>query len=469
MFNIKKDFSEIKGLFKKINNRDFQGNKGTALKNSSYQFLINLTMKFGSLFFTILMARILLPEKMGLYSLALSTIVFFAAFSDLGISNALLTYIPKKLSQNKPSEAKAYFNLFLKLKIYLLIIISLTLLVLSYPLSKIYYNQPIFYALLIGVFYIMINGLLSFYEQLFKSVNNFRVPLVKEIIFQLLRLFLVPLSLILILKKTDSSNIILLVAFTLISFSYLASLFYSLKQSKHLSLLKIKASEISETEKKSLIQFMFPLAITSLSGIFFGYIDIIMLGRYVQSEFISYYTTAFSLASSIGVIISFISIGIFPILSSLNKDNLNFLLKKALKYSFLISLLCSTIILLGANLFIHLLYGVEYLPAAIVLRYYTLIILTYPLISLYENYFISQKKTEFLATTLFITTLINIFLNFFFIRYGVSHYDGIGGILGACFATIISRIVYFVALFFKKKKPFPFSYWAQLSFIPPIK
>jgi O-antigen/teichoic acid export membrane protein len=90
----------------------------------------------------------------------------------------------------------------------------------------------------------------------------------------------------------------------------------------------------------------------------------------MENEFISYYTTAFSLASSVGVIISFISTGIFPILSSLTKNKLNILLKKALKYSLLISLLSSTIILLGANLIIHLLYGIEYPPAAIVLRDY---------------------------------------------------------------------------------------------------
>lgn len=452
MLNFKKEFFEIRELFKKINKKDFQGNTGIALKNSSYQFLINLSMKIGSLIFTIIMARILLPEKMGLYSLALSTIVFFAAFSDLGLSNALFTYIPKKLSQKKQGEAKGYFDLFLKIKIILLLAVSIILISLSYFISHNYYNQPIFYALLVSGFYIITNGFFSFYEQLFKSTNNFKVPLVKEIIFQILRAFLIPLLLILLLKNSVSNEILISLIFLVLSLAYFISFFYMYKKSKkEIPFLSIKPSTISRSEKKNLLKFLIPLTVTSISGIFFGYIDIIMLGRYVQSEFISYYSTAFTLIASIGVIISFISTGTFPLMASLSKKKLNEVLKTAMKYSFLIASLSSIAILLLSNFIINLLYGIEYINSAVVLRYYVFVLFTSPLISLYENYFISQKKTKFLAYILVATTLINIIFNFFFIRYGVLHYGGMGGILGACFATIISRLVYLAGLFFKKK------------------
>jgi len=189
-----------------------------------------------------------------------------------------------------------------------------------------------------------------------------------------------------------------------------------------------------------------PLAKTSLSGIFFGYIDIIMLGRYVQSEFISYYTTAFNLIASLGVIIGFISTGVFPLLSSLKGNQLKNIFNKALKYSFIISFFSSLFTLIFSNLIINLLYGKEYLPGTIILKFYSILILISPLITLYENYFISQRKTKTLASLILLTTLINITLNFFFIRYGVKYFNGLGGILGACFATIISRLIYLVGL-----------------------
>lgn len=452
MFNIKKDFLEIKGLFKKINKKEFQGNTGVALKNSSYQFLINLSMKIGSLIFTILMARILLPEKMGLYSLALSTIVFFSAFSDLGINNALITYIPKKLAEKKESQAKGYFNLFLKWKIILSLIVSLILFLLSHFIANSYYNQPIFYSLLTGGVYILCTSFLGFYEQLFKAINQFKIPLTKEILFQGLRLFLLPLLLILSLNKNENIEFLMFFIISFLTLAYLISLFYLVKKSKkQVSFLKLKEEPISDQEKKNILTFLFPLTLTAFSGIFFGYIDIIMLGRYVQSQFISYYTTAFSLISSLGVIISFISMGIFPLLSSINSSELENIFKKAKKYSLTFSLLSMVFVLIFSKLIIQILYGQAYLPSSIILSFYSVLILVSPLITLYETYFISQKRTTILAKTLILTTLLNIFGNFFFINHGVSHYGGLGGILGACFATILSRVVYLGILWIKKK------------------
>jgi O-antigen/teichoic acid export membrane protein len=452
MLNLKKEFLEIKSFFKILKERKFDNKNRLALKNSSYQLLISLCMKLGSLIFTILMARILLPEKMGLYSLALSTIVFFSAFSDLGLGNAIFMYIPKKISQKKFEKAKGYFNFLLKLKLILTFIVSSTLILLSKFISNTYYNKPIFYALIIGAFYLFINSLLGFYEQIFRSSNNFKTPWIKEIIFQSFRLFLIPLSLIFLLKYKINDEFLLFIIFLLLTVGYFISFLYLLKKSKkEIEFLKFKSSNLSKKESKNLFNFLFPLTITSLSGIFFGYIDIIMLGRYVQSEFISYYTTAFNLIASLGVIIGFISTGVFPLLSSLKGNQLKNIFNKALKYSFIISFFSSLFTLIFSNLIINLLYGKEYLPGTIILKFYSILILISPLITLYENYFISQRKTKTLASLIFFTTLVNILFNLLFIRYGVSHYGGIGGILGACFATIISRGVYFLGLFIKKK------------------
>jgi O-antigen/teichoic acid export membrane protein len=453
MFNFKRDTKELSGFFNRIYKKDFSGETGIALKNSSYQLLISLFMKIGSLIFTIIMARILLPEKMGLYSLALSTIVFFSAFSDLGLTNAIMAYIPQKISEKKENEARGYFSLFLRWKLYLLLIVSLVLMIFSYFISHTYYRQPIFYALLVGGLYLFSSSILNFYEQLFKSLNNFKTALIKEIIFQGLRLFLIPLAALFMLSTNLSDEILLFTLFLLLSLFYLIAFFFLFIKSKHeISFFKNQPTLPSKEEIKNLKKFLTPLIITSLSGVFFGYIDIIMLGRYVQSEFISYYTSAFNLISSAGVIISFISVGVFPLLSFLQGNKLESVFKKAIKYSFLIALISSVLVLIFSNPIISLLYGKEYLNAAIVLRYYSILILIFPLISVYENYFVSQKKTRVLANLLIVTTLINIVFNFVFIKYGLLHFGQMGGLLGACFATLISRIVYFFGLVIKKKK-----------------
>lgn len=112
---------EVKNFFHSIKNKNFNGAKGQAIKNSSYQFAATLIAKIGALFFTILIARMLMPELFGYYTLALSTIVLFSTFSDLGVVSALMTFISKKLGNKEFGKAKAYFRQLLKYKFYLAI------------------------------------------------------------------------------------------------------------------------------------------------------------------------------------------------------------------------------------------------------------------------------------------------------------------------------------------------------------
>jgi len=53
-----------------------------AIKNSSYFLARNLILKFGGLIFTILIARLLLPELFGIYALILSLVTIFITFTN---------------------------------------------------------------------------------------------------------------------------------------------------------------------------------------------------------------------------------------------------------------------------------------------------------------------------------------------------------------------------------------------------
>ncbi|MDH3324681.1 MAG: oligosaccharide flippase family protein, partial [Candidatus Peregrinibacteria bacterium] len=85
---MREEVRDLKGIFGRIKNRDFRGNEGRVIKNSSWQIATTLVAKMGSLLFTIIIARLMLPEVYGLYGLALSTILLMAIFSDFGIGSA---------------------------------------------------------------------------------------------------------------------------------------------------------------------------------------------------------------------------------------------------------------------------------------------------------------------------------------------------------------------------------------------
>jgi len=77
---IKEEAKDAKEVLGRIKRRDFSGNEGRVIKNSTWQIATTLTTKIGSLLFTIIIARLMLPEIYGLYGLALSTILFLGVF-----------------------------------------------------------------------------------------------------------------------------------------------------------------------------------------------------------------------------------------------------------------------------------------------------------------------------------------------------------------------------------------------------
>ena len=309
---IKEEERDLKNLFWRFKKRNFSGNTGQAIKNSSYQLTSNVVTKLGSFIFTIIIARLLLPEKMGLYSLALATILFFSAFSDLGISSALMTFLSKHLGKKDPKKAKAYFKKLMQWKYYLVFISSLTLIILSNFVANNYYQKPIFYALLVGAIYIPITEAGDILARLFKSKNNFKIPFFRDIIFQISRLILVPLGILFLLGRDFSNEVLIAIIILVIVLCYFISfLFLMVASKKGLPFLKSKSENLSRFELIDLKKFTIPLTVTALSGVFFGYVDTLMLGHFVSEEYIAYYSVAFNLIGSAVFMIGFISAGFF--------------------------------------------------------------------------------------------------------------------------------------------------------------
>jgi O-antigen/teichoic acid export membrane protein len=435
-----------------LHKRDFSGNSGQAIKNSSYQLATTIIAKVGSLLFTIILARMLMPELFGLYSLALGTIILFGSFSDLGIGSALVVFVSKALSKKDFKKAKAYYQGLLKYKIYLVAFSSFALLISAYFISNYYYNKPIFYALLAGGLYLPVGGILGYLEGTFRTMNLFRYSTIKELIFQILRITLVPIGILYLFKTNLEPSLIVAGIILILSFCYLIALiFIKVNLTKKALFLKEKTENLTTKEKKKIKKFILPLSVTALSGMFFGYIDTLMLGHYVESTYIGYYGAAFGLIGAASALLSFIPAAVFPIFSRLKEKSLEKMFKKIRNVVVIISILVAIFTFFLAQ-YILLVYGQEYLPATIFLKTFSILIIILPLIGLYNSYFISQEKTKLVAKLLIISTLINIALNWTFISYGLK-FGMMEAVLGACIATIISRVFYLGGfVLFRKRK-----------------
>jgi len=442
---------DIKNIFNRFRKRNFHGTMGQAIKNSSFLLTTTLIAKFGSLLFTVLIARMLMPELFGFYSLALGTIVLFAGFSDFGISTAMVTFVSKSLGNKDPKKAKAYFSRTIRLKVLIVSLASLILLASSYFIANVYYDKPIFYALLAGGVYLPLSSFLGFFDGIFRASNKFKFIMIKEIIFQILRFGILPLAIFLLLRYGVGNELLLaLVIITLSACIGASLLFFIFFVKRKISFIKEKRTILSKEEKKNMNKFIWPITLTILSGVFFGYIDTIMLGHFVSGEFIGYYAASFSLVASVAAIISFASGALFPIFVRIKGKTLERGFRKTRSLIVLISLIAAIGTFFLAKYVILIVYGKEYLTAVPILQIFALFVLIGPLIGLYDSYFTSQERTKLVAMLLIITTLINIGLNWVFITYGL-RFGMFEALMGATIATLISRGIYLFALGLAKR------------------
>jgi len=443
---VQEEENDLKVIFNRFRKRDFSGNTGLAVKNSIYQLSTDLLTKIGSLFFIIILARLLMPELFGLYNLAFATILLFASISNLGIGPVLIKYVSRELSKGNKKRAEAYIVYLGKIKIFFIGFSVLLLLILSKFLSETYYQKPIFLALLAGLLYIIFLPTIVFLQSILQATNYFKGIFYKEMILQLFKIILVPLAVLIALKYSFSNQVILFLIILLLSLSYLfAALFLWIVAMKKTKLDLRKTKSFSKSKKKEIKYFLFPLSVMAVSGIFFSYIDRIMLGRFVLVEFIGYYSVALGLIGSLVPVVAFSSVVLLPIFSRLKGKKLKKVLKKARNITFLFSFFLTLIIFIFSSQIIQIIYGKEYILAAGLLRLFSLLLLFLPVAGLYQSYFISKGKSKKLAILLIISTIVNIFLNYFLITT-LLPYGDLAAVYGAGIATLVSQLFYMTGL-----------------------
>jgi len=448
-YGVSKDFKDI---FRRIRQRDFSGNTGLVIKNSIYQFSTNLIGKIGSLIFVIILARMLMPELFGLYSLALSTILIFVAFSELGIGQTLIRFVSKEFGKNiKSKKAKSYVIYLAKLKLFLTFVSILILIISAKFISNTYYQKPLFLALIAGSLYILSVGIVGYLRSLLMASNYFKGIFYNEIIFQVTRLIVIPLFILFSLKQILSNEFILFYIILGLGFSYLISLGFLLFLPKNkLKYLSEKGKKLSYLEKQKVNKFILPVSATVITAAFFGYIDMIMLGRFVLSEYIAYYRVALIFALTITPLITFSAV-LLPVFSKMKDEQLERGFKKSVSMILLLSLVLFLFVFLFSPFIINFIYGEEYRNSINILRFFSLLLISVPLSSIYDSYFVAKGKPIILARFLVISLIINIILNFLAI-FLLIDYGNLLVVHGVAGATIFSRFFYMFGLIVMKNK-----------------
>lgn len=405
--------------------------------------------RVGGLIFTIILARLLLPEKFGIYSLAMSIALIFLTFADLGINQTNTVFVSSLLK--KRNKSASYFRYILNLKIILSLIVFFSLAILAYPLSFfVFKNSELFFPLLFLSFYILIFAIEGFFESLYFVFNKVKFLVIREFLFQVIRIIL----LLLIFYFVDEEFYILSTIIILIISHLVISIFIYLKAKRFSASLfgVVDKKMVNRVEVK---KFLFFTSIGTLSVAFLSYIDVIMLGIFVSPINIGLYKASAALIFGILSVINFYNI-ILPAFSQIKKKNTDEAFNKLLKHisSFSIPAVIG-IIILGRYL-IKAVYGESYLSATIFLYVLAPLLFIESVAALFGAVLTSNKRPDILFKPILFSSVLDIILNFVLIMT-LLKYSELHATIGAAVATVVSRIVYFLLIVYLTKKTLKFT------------
>lgn len=386
--------------------------KEQIIKNSFWNIVSSLVNRVGGFILIVLLSRILMPEGFGKYSLAMSIALFFITFSDMGINQTLIRYISFGIDKNK-KESASYFKYLLRIKFLITLFLSLILLVVAYPLSYYLFKNPsLFSSLLILSFYVFFTSLTGFFESLFFIKKYVRYISVKESFSLILKL--IALVLIGFFISSEFKLVAIFLSFIIASlFSFLFVFYFS--QKTYPSLFKKNNLLL---DKKGIFNFMFFLNLQNISIMVLSQASIILLGIFVQKEFIGYYQAAWAIVIGIAsLLFSSFSYTLLPIFTKINEAGFVSLLRRTFNMFFIFALPISFGLSALSKYFILVIYGYEYLPASISLSILSFLVIPIISIDLALTSFSAKNKLKQFSTMMIISMLFFLLLNFLFINF----------------------------------------------------
>jgi O-antigen/teichoic acid export membrane protein len=400
---------------------------------SAYTLISAITGAISFLLLPVLTSY-LSPEDYGILSIFNASTRFLGALIPLGMGHLLLVYIIEK-----KEEYPIYLKAFVKITFTLCLALTLIIAIAHFFISD-FFGLPILLAISLPFIALMV--------VYFETITSYFIYLkqFKQYAKYTLSKFFIEIALVIILviifpfswEGRITAVIVSLILIILYGFYYFT-------KNKILQ-LNLKTNNYS----KALLKKGFPLIFMGVAIMIMDLSDRFFIENFVGLKETGYYGIASTVAS---ILLMIIGAGI-NVLRPIIYENLKLgnQQKKntTLTFKFIVGLLISTILLSFATPYLF-----KYM---INTRFHEALTLTYPLIlGLFFwgvfNYFISflmyHKKNKTIAAITIVGIIINLILNYFFVRYYQT--------IGAAYATlityfVITLLISVVALFNNSRK-----------------
>lgn len=410
-------------------------------KNSTWGVVSAIVTRVGALVSTIILARFLLPEKFGLYSLALSICLFFMTFSNLGVDQTFIRYFSYAMGSNNKKKARAYFRYILRIKLIVVLCVSAALFVLAYPLAYFVFHKPtIFVPLLIFSFYIIVTSLEGFFSSVFTAVKRNNFLIFKESLSQVFRILLL---LALFLSFNSSYYLQGVIIVMLVNGAVILG--FSFYISRKLIPFAFGKGRYYKVEKRRILFFLGTLTLSGISGIFFSYIDSMILGIFLSdASYIGFYRAGYTFVFSVASLLAFAQF-LLPFFASFREDKLEYLFNKTYRYIAILTVPASFGIIMLCNYFIKAIYGSEYASATIPVYILALLIFEGGSSGTLGVLFTARERPDLPLKALIVSSVMNIVLNITLILW-LLRISPLWAIAGASISVLVSRYVFTINL-----------------------
>jgi O-antigen/teichoic acid export membrane protein len=427
------------------------------VENSGWNIIAVLFAKFGGMLFAIILARFLLPEKFGIYTLALAITIFSLSLTNGAMNQTISRYISDSLKSKNKNLATAYFQFVSHIKIVFSFITITLLIILAYPISIYIFNKPdLLYPLIFFSIYAVFLSAQNLYETVFYVIGKVKLLTFKELILQFLKLIIC-----FILFFTISAS--LTSAIFAVTFSSLAAIiFMRLYLNRYMPFLFKKTNK--KFDKVRVKKFIKNSIITSVFSTISDSVDIILLGIFVTSEYVGYYSAAFLIVGGFFGLMSLSNLSL-PLFTQINKGRTKKVFESLIKYLSIISIpLIFGILILGKYL-LRFLYGYEYIESTLPLIFLSLLIFESPITENLKSFLLSKEKPEVIAKIVFVSTIINVSLSVILLFF-LSKISMLSAVLGIATTLIISRFISLIYLSRYIKNNFGMSYNSKFLIKP---
>jgi len=388
-------------------------------RNAVYRTGALIVGNVSGLFLTIYLARLLMPEQFGIYSLTLSIGMLAVAFSNMGIDGAVVRYIAYHAGKKDLRKIRGHFRYFLKIKIFLITFITFILMLSSEMIAEFFREPNLKTPLMITGLLVFFASFSNLFNYFFVGLQEFKFVFLRQVVYEISRwVFVIPLATLFLAVGAIGG----------VTLSYLAILLL-------LTLIALRkygeyifGETVARDEKVRI--FMGFMTMAEISGIMYAYVDSLMIGYFIGATDVGYYRAAYTIVFAIVGILGFADV-LFPVFTQLGRNDLSNAVNRLAKYTSTIAFPAAVGLAFLSESIIRVVYGTNYLSSV-----QPVLILSFIFIPASFNYLMSvfnaKEVPQYSAYIITASMVLNVVLNYLLIN--------VIGISGAALATLISRI-----------------------------